>query len=233
MPSSSVGPIHNPRQLSPTQHGPAFPCCAGVQGIGSEDSPLALYEDADGDRGILADQVCGLLTLLLPAWQQSSPTRLAQQLTRCACCPILLAGHRSRGCAGAGAAAAGHHRRDVRGGAAARGGTGVVGVGLGWLQGLPSLCVAVAGCALKMTGVPGNCPAGASAGLGVRDSCCDDRRLRGWPACLSAPAGHPVAGPPGGQAAAGAAEGARLTLVPLPAGGVLFCLRLSAGVRMC
>jgi hypothetical protein len=30
----------------------------GVQGIGTEDSPLALYEDADGDRGILADQVC-------------------------------------------------------------------------------------------------------------------------------------------------------------------------------
>lgn len=52
------------------------PCCAGVQGIGSEDSPLALYEDADGDRGILADQVCGLLTL---------PASLATMLTNKAC----------------------------------------------------------------------------------------------------------------------------------------------------
>lgn len=33
----------------------------GVQGIGSDDSPLALYEDAEGDRGILTDQV-GLST---------------------------------------------------------------------------------------------------------------------------------------------------------------------------
>jgi len=32
-------------------------CHTGVQGIGSEDSALALYEDAEGDRGILTDQV--------------------------------------------------------------------------------------------------------------------------------------------------------------------------------
>jgi hypothetical protein len=31
---------------------------AGVEGIGTEESALALYEDAEGDRGVLADQVC-------------------------------------------------------------------------------------------------------------------------------------------------------------------------------
>lgn len=31
---------------------------AGVEGVGTEDSALALYEDAEGDRGVLADQVC-------------------------------------------------------------------------------------------------------------------------------------------------------------------------------
>jgi hypothetical protein len=41
---------------------PFLALVTGVEGIGSEDSPLALYEDADGDRGILADQVGGQAT---------------------------------------------------------------------------------------------------------------------------------------------------------------------------
>jgi hypothetical protein len=42
---------------------------AGVEGVGTEDSALVLYEDAEGDRGVLADQVwvtalcCGSISL--------------------------------------------------------------------------------------------------------------------------------------------------------------------------
>lgn len=32
--------------------------CAGVTGIGLDDSKVELYEAADGDRGILAVEVC-------------------------------------------------------------------------------------------------------------------------------------------------------------------------------